>query len=177
MLILVFIVFCFFFSGRRRHTRCALVTGVQTCALPIWAAGAGNGRRAPRPFQALDVAFDEGARLDRQAVVDDVADDPRGLRHHHRLRLDCTVDCAADANALAANVTLDMGPFADGEGGAVDVAFDVAVDLDVTVALQVAGDAQIGADDRGNASLSSAALWLRRSRSMRLRGARAVFSL
>src|SRR3546814_3437983 len=31
-------VFDFFFSSRRRHTRCALVTGVQTCALPIWAA-------------------------------------------------------------------------------------------------------------------------------------------
>src|SRR3546814_5132787 len=27
----------FFFSSRRRHTRCALVTGVQTCALPICA--------------------------------------------------------------------------------------------------------------------------------------------
>src|SRR3546814_1430151 len=25
----------FFFSSRRRHTRCALVTGIQTCALPI----------------------------------------------------------------------------------------------------------------------------------------------
>src|SRR3546814_2503101 len=25
----------FFFSSRRRHTSCALVTGVQTCALPI----------------------------------------------------------------------------------------------------------------------------------------------
>src|SRR3546814_10173974 len=31
----VFVVF-FFFSSRRRHTRCALVTGVQTCALPIF---------------------------------------------------------------------------------------------------------------------------------------------
>src|SRR3546814_9193990 len=29
---------CFFFSSRRRHTRCALVTGVQTCALPIFQA-------------------------------------------------------------------------------------------------------------------------------------------
>src|SRR3546814_7882888 len=28
-------VIVFFFSSRRRHTRCALVTGVQTCALPI----------------------------------------------------------------------------------------------------------------------------------------------
>src|SRR3546814_9261138 len=35
---LVFVVF--FFSSRRRHTRCALVTGVQTCALPISAASA-----------------------------------------------------------------------------------------------------------------------------------------
>src|SRR3546814_3870801 len=35
--LLVVFVF-FFFSSRRRHTRCALVTGVQTCALPIsWA--------------------------------------------------------------------------------------------------------------------------------------------
>src|SRR3546814_12608077 len=33
----------FFFSSRRRHTRCALVTGVQTCALPIYAQ-----RRQPR---------------------------------------------------------------------------------------------------------------------------------
>src|SRR3546814_9331152 len=30
--------FIFFFSSRRRHTRCALVTGVQTCALPIFSA-------------------------------------------------------------------------------------------------------------------------------------------
>src|SRR3546814_8471157 len=29
-------VLLFFFSSRRRHTRCALVTGVQTCALPIF---------------------------------------------------------------------------------------------------------------------------------------------
>src|SRR3546814_12683908 len=29
----------FFFSSRRRHTRCALVTGVQTCALPIYSLG------------------------------------------------------------------------------------------------------------------------------------------
>src|SRR3546814_8465949 len=29
------IIHYFFFSSRRRHTRCAIVTGVQTCALPI----------------------------------------------------------------------------------------------------------------------------------------------
>src|SRR3546814_1779145 len=31
---------CGLFSSRRRHTRCALVTGVQTCALPIYADAA-----------------------------------------------------------------------------------------------------------------------------------------
>src|SRR3546814_2230324 len=30
----------FFFSSRRRHTRCASVTGVQTCALPIYSRNA-----------------------------------------------------------------------------------------------------------------------------------------
>src|SRR3546814_3962461 len=38
-------MFYFFFSSRRRHTRCALVTGVQTCALPIFAF-ARNGNRS-----------------------------------------------------------------------------------------------------------------------------------
>src|SRR3546814_19006724 len=33
---------CFFFSSRRRHTSCALVTGVQTCALPISSSAAKN---------------------------------------------------------------------------------------------------------------------------------------
>src|SRR3546814_18354417 len=32
-------IFVFFFSSRRRHTSCALVTGVQTCALPIFCEG------------------------------------------------------------------------------------------------------------------------------------------
>src|SRR3546814_4352945 len=34
----VLVLYVFFFSSRRRHTRCALVTGVQTCALPICSA-------------------------------------------------------------------------------------------------------------------------------------------
>src|SRR3546814_19622854 len=49
----VCIVIYFFFSSRRRHTRCALVTGVQTCALPILKVvklrGAGD-REAARPY-------------------------------------------------------------------------------------------------------------------------------
>src|SRR3546814_8176252 len=38
MALIDYFFFFFFFSSRRRHTRCALVTGVQTCALPILVA-------------------------------------------------------------------------------------------------------------------------------------------
>src|SRR3546814_9243816 len=38
MVCILWFVQFFFFSSRRRHTRCALVTGVQTCALPICTA-------------------------------------------------------------------------------------------------------------------------------------------
>src|SRR3546814_5172817 len=41
-------IFGFFFSSRRRHTRCALVTGVQTCALPIYYRG-----EVPKAFVRL----------------------------------------------------------------------------------------------------------------------------
>src|SRR3546814_7839413 len=51
MLLLVFVVvsFCFFFSSRRRHTRCALVTGVQTCALPISSPASSAKPRSKTP--------------------------------------------------------------------------------------------------------------------------------
>src|SRR3546814_18131406 len=47
----------FFFSSRRRHTRCALVTGVQTCALPICNPYAGQQYV---PFIQTDVAINRG---------------------------------------------------------------------------------------------------------------------
>src|SRR3546814_4613377 len=45
----------FFFSSRRRHTRCALVTVVQTCALPI----SGGRLLGPLPAQDLREPPDE----------------------------------------------------------------------------------------------------------------------
>src|SRR3546814_5057968 len=45
--------FFFFCSSRRRHTRCALVTGVQTCALPIFVVAAGEVAAA-RPLNFYD---------------------------------------------------------------------------------------------------------------------------
>src|SRR3546814_3906019 len=37
VVLVLFVWLLCFFSSRRRHTSCALVTGVQTCALPIYA--------------------------------------------------------------------------------------------------------------------------------------------
>src|SRR3546814_16857869 len=51
----VFCSYVFFFSSRRRHTRCALVTGVQTCALPIW--------HLPDPQSRHDREAEAAARL------------------------------------------------------------------------------------------------------------------
>src|SRR3546814_5516937 len=50
--------FGFFFTSRRRHTRCALVTGVQTCALPI-----SELRKFGRVLQELDDFLQLLARL------------------------------------------------------------------------------------------------------------------
>src|SRR3546814_8472927 len=44
----------FFFSSRRRHTRCALVTGVQTCALPISEAPRADALHALSRFAFRD---------------------------------------------------------------------------------------------------------------------------
>src|SRR3546814_9998408 len=62
-LVVSHVVGCFFVSSRRLHTRCALVTGVQTCALPISRlflrpvrrpAGPGMERLRPRRRRAGD---------------------------------------------------------------------------------------------------------------------------
>src|SRR3546814_9783861 len=55
----------FFFSSRRRHTRCALVTGVQTCALPIFQAFGG------KELQHVAAAHE----VDRADLRDDILGD------------------------------------------------------------------------------------------------------
>src|SRR3546814_2480072 len=52
------VVFIFFFSSRRRHTSCALVTGVQTCALPIY-VGAARLETAVATVAVADTAAGE----------------------------------------------------------------------------------------------------------------------
>src|SRR3546814_5050582 len=94
----------FFFSSRRRHTRCALVTGVQTCALPI------SFDHQPRRYSATheDAVIDDlramagkhpsgmsanagGENVDRSALrapFDEWGDGP-GLSSHEIGRASC----------------------------------------------------------------------------------------
>src|SRR3546814_4428827 len=53
----------FFFSSRRRHTRCALVTGVQTCALPISMQMDMWVDAQDRPVRVETVVSSQGQRL------------------------------------------------------------------------------------------------------------------
>src|SRR3546814_5076162 len=57
----------FFFSSRRRHTRCALVTGVQTCALPILATLAVNA--AGTGYVPGDYVYPSGGTQTTQAIL------------------------------------------------------------------------------------------------------------
>src|SRR3546814_4763062 len=71
------LVYSFFFSSRRRHTRCALVTGVQTCALPISALRARARRAHNLVVQPVGKLAQARAR---EELGVDPGDGRRGLR-------------------------------------------------------------------------------------------------
>src|SRR3546814_2891674 len=62
MRVLIYMLCLFFFSSRRRHTSCALVTGVQTCALPICGGGGGARRLQRQGWQDPAIERDPGRR-------------------------------------------------------------------------------------------------------------------
>src|SRR3546814_1422507 len=70
----------FFFSSRRRHTSCALVTGVQTCALPILSTA------SPRPNCSRHARAHcmVGARIDPRSQRVESARPPRSCRAKSR---------------------------------------------------------------------------------------------
>src|SRR3546814_5117130 len=73
-------LYFFFFSSRRRHTRCALVTRVQTCALPISktpCAGAHVGAAPAAPIRCTPWQPQAGAEL-THPCVQTAAPIPRG---------------------------------------------------------------------------------------------------
>src|SRR3546814_20520298 len=82
---------CFFFSSRRRHTRCALVTGVQTCALPIF------GQFAPKTHRcALQRSLGAERRSRKHLVqvsADDARFDDRVRSEERRVGKECVSTC------------------------------------------------------------------------------------
>src|SRR3546814_17595675 len=89
---------CFFFSSRRRHTRCALVTGVQTCALPICLMEVGRGcavvytrlvYTTPGPRGSSDGALPIQARQPAAAGLHAPLRHPRPTGHRRAADRDC----------------------------------------------------------------------------------------
>src|SRR3546814_5785538 len=97
----------FFFSSRRRHTRCALVTGVQTCALPILSMGGDASLNSPlreegegewqdwladdTPGQDVLIAEDEESQLRHELLTEamsDLNDREKHILTERRLRDD-----------------------------------------------------------------------------------------
>src|SRR3546814_18737972 len=96
----VFHLFRFFFSSRRRHTRCALVTGVQTCALPICFV---HGIADPATHRAMyvdqmQVAYDDAkAQREHNFKLDEIS--ARGTEDRKTVAARGTVDGKAAAPA------------------------------------------------------------------------------
>src|SRR3546814_3416254 len=97
--------FLFFFSSRRRHTRCALVTGVQTCALPIFRPDVpAKPERASKPVER----HLRGACRAAPAVGCDMRDDmvthlaercPRQVRA--QAQIEGALDCEEEVGVVA----------------------------------------------------------------------------
>src|SRR3546814_8057846 len=83
----------FFFSSRRRHTRCALVTGVQTCALPISC-----------PCSVKRLAGSVACSGDGCLTVLAVGVERRGRRSHRRL-----TDCLQSLSGRQTTLALQIG--------------------------------------------------------------------
>src|SRR3546814_7393789 len=81
----------FFFSSRRRHTRCALVTGVQTCALPIFAKRSllKSSSRGSRGTTSIP----SGAVLGRLRQAAVAATRPRRRSEERRVGKECVSPC------------------------------------------------------------------------------------
>src|SRR3546814_9403385 len=96
-----------FFSSRRRHTRCALVTGVQTCALPISVL-----RVQPEVAVAGDHAED---RLDAEHHGED------GHEDRNRCRV---AEASQEEEVLHSSADADCDAAAAPEGGRTDEGSD-----------------------------------------------------
>src|SRR3546814_9791588 len=117
MMYLLVIVSLFFVSSRRRHTRCALVTGVQTCALPIFAGCALAAITYFPAFQMLTAAANPAmAAAQAHAAVTVTADpgacsfqfDPVGQNKFERTGCDIAKAALAKAGVRSEEHTSEL---------------------------------------------------------------------
>ena len=95
-----------------------------------------------------ETAFDRGALFDRQRVVMHVAFDHRAFQDHQLAHGDRALDGAGKARGFGADRAFDAAALALHQRGAVDVAVDRAVDMQVGGGGDVALDGDVGADHR-----------------------------
>src|SRR3546814_5789367 len=84
-----------FFSSRRRHTRCALVTGVQTCALPILSTTSPTPSLKPPPSAHVYLGTVPVAARCRDTPASSIAD----RAHAQPDRACCCTDIAGDCDS------------------------------------------------------------------------------
>src|SRR3546814_9243974 len=120
MLLVIYIFF--FFSRRRRQTRCALVTGVQTCALPI-AASERFRLRQKQMDNADDRAFSH--MLDLVDAADDLMSNRFVLGDHHFTLAvySDSLKSLRDNMSIARAALADTGMVAAREGAALEAAY------------------------------------------------------
>src|SRR3546814_3289820 len=97
---MICVQFCalFCFSSRRRHTRCALVTGVQTCALPI--------------LPQLRSLMLTGTKITPGGL--DLLADKASLRHLYVWNTEITAENAAEWTARRPALAVETGFYDDG---------------------------------------------------------------
>src|SRR3546814_5623228 len=109
---LLYTVWCVFFfvSSRRRHTMCALVTGVQTCALPILElVDPSPARAALAAGLGLRLTMPEAARGDADLVVH-ASGSAAGLRTALKLAgTEATIDRKSVGVGKSGKVRVDRG--------------------------------------------------------------------
>src|SRR3546814_3355825 len=90
----------FFFSSRRRHTRCALVTGVQTCALPI-----SSLRKSTQFITVHCSATPEGKRFDATDLDSwHLKQGWAGIGYHFVVQLDGSIEAGRPEGAVGSHV-------------------------------------------------------------------------
>src|SRR3546814_20170028 len=117
------LIFVFFFSSRRRHTRGALVTGVQTCALPICERQPADGARRHLELDALGLHGRCIADDDRGSPAAEIAElvdlelavigDKPGQREGQAAALDRALETAF---VILHRFLVDLDPVRDARG-------------------------------------------------------------